>query len=204
MNTAPLPDTPTRGRPREFDVGEALDKAVHVFCERGYHATSIGDLSEATGLTSGSLYKAFKDKRGLYVAALTHYKESRDAELRAALAPGRNGLERVRAALLHYAESSHGARGRLGCLVINSATELATFDAELGRWVTGSLRRIETLLAGLLRDGVADGSVPPHVDPAATGRLLLCLVQGMRVVGKTGPTRKEMLALVDVALKTLA
>jgi hypothetical protein len=42
------------------------------------------------------------------------------------------------------------------------------------------------------------------VDPAVTGRLLLCLVQGMRVVGKTGPTRKDMLALVDVALKTLA
>lgn len=204
MRTAHLPDTPARGRPREFDVGEALDKAVHVFCERGYHATSIGDLTEATGLASGSLYKAFKDKRGLYVAALTHYKDSRDAQLRAALASGRSGLERVRAALLHYAEASHGARGRLGCMVTSSATELATFDAELGRWVADSLRRIEALLAGLLREGLADGSVPPHVDPAVTGRLLLCLVQGMRVVGKTGPTRKDMLALVDVALKTLA
>ena len=196
-------DTPTRGRPREFDVGEALDRAVRVFCERGYHATSIGDLSAATGLASGSLYKAFKDKRGLYVAALTHYKDTRDAALRAALAPARTGRARVHAALLHYAESSHGERGRIGCLVINSATELATLDAELGRWVAGSLRRNETLLAGLLREGIADGSVPAHVDPAVTGRLLLCLVQGMRVVGKTGMTRKDTLALVDVALKTL-
>ncbi len=204
MHESTLADTRTRGRPREFDVADALDKAVRVFCERGYHATSIGDLTEATGLASGSLYKAFKDKRGLYVAALTHYKESRDAELRAALAPARTGRERVRAALRHYAESSHGERGRIGCLVINSATELATFDAELGRWVAGSLRRNETLLSGLLREGIADGSVPPHVDPAVTGRLLLCVIQGMRVVGKTGTTRKDTLALVDVALKTLA
>lgn len=204
MNSPAIADTPTRGRPREFDVGEALDKAVHVFCERGYHAASIGDLTEATGLTSGSLYKAFKDKRGLYVAALTHYKDSRDAELRAALASGRTGLERVHAALRHYAEASHGERGRLGCLVINSATELATFDAELARWVAQSLRRNEALLTGLLREGLADGSVPPHVDPAVTGRLLLCLIQGMRVVGKTGTTRKDTLALVDVALKMLA
>jgi AcrR family transcriptional regulator len=204
MHQAALADTRTRGRPREFDVDAALEQAVRVFCERGYHATSIGDLTEATGLASGSLYKAFKDKRGLYVAALTHYKDSRDAELRAALASGRTGRERVRAALLHYAEASHGARGRLGCLVTGSATELATFDDELGRWVAGSLRRIEALLTGLLREGIDDGSVPAQVDPAATGRLLLCVVQGMRVVGKTGTTRKEALALVDVALKTLA
>ena len=204
MSSAAVSDTPTRGRPREFDVGEALDKAVRVFCERGYHATSIGDLTEATGLTSGSLYKAFKDKRGLYVAALTHYKDSRDAELRLALAPARTGLARVHAALLHYAEASHGERGRLGCLVINGATELATFDAELGRWVAQSLRRNEVLLTGLLREGIADGSVPAHVDPAVTGRVLLCLIQGMRVIGKTGTTRKDTLALVDVVLKTLA
>src|SRR5471030_1619747 len=86
-------DAPSRGRPREFDVVEVLDKAVRVFCERGFHATSIGDLTEATQLTSGSLYKAFKDKRGIYLAALTHYKASRDAELRAVLAPARNGLD---------------------------------------------------------------------------------------------------------------
>ena len=204
MHATPLADAPTRGRPREFDVGAALDQAIRVFCERGFHATSIGDLTAATGLASGSLYKAFKDKRGLYVAALAHYKASRDAELRAALAPARTGRDKVRAALLHYAEASHGERGRLGCLVTASATELALFDPELARWVAGSLRRIETLLAGLLREGVADGSVPAHVDPAATGRLLLCLVQGLRVVGKTGTTRKDALALVELALGTLA
>jgi TetR/AcrR family transcriptional repressor of nem operon len=197
-------DTPSRGRPREFDMDVVLDKAVRIFCERGYHATSIGDLTEATRLTSGSLYKAFKDKRGIYLAALTHYKASRDAELRAVLAPARNGFDRVRIALTHYAEASHGERGRLGCMVVTSAAELATFDDELARWVAASLRRNETLLAGLLRDGLADGSIPAHVEPGVTARLLLCLVQGMRVVGKTGGTRKDMLALVDVALKTLA
>jgi AcrR family transcriptional regulator len=199
-----IAESPSRGRPREFDVQEVLEKAVQVFCERGFHAASIGDLAAATQLASGSLYKAFKDKRGLYLAAMTHYKDSRDAELRAAIAPARTGRDRVRAALAHYAEASHGERGRLGCMLINSAAELATFDAELARWVATSLRRNETLLATLLQEGLADGSIPAHVDPAVTARLLLCLIQGMRVVGKTGGTRKEALALVDVAMKTLA
>ncbi len=202
--SAPVDVPASRGRPREFEVDVVLDKAVRVFCERGYHATSIGDLTEATQLASGSLYKAFKDKRGVYLAALSHYKASRDAELRAALAPGHTGFERVRIALTQYAEASHGERGRLGCMVVTGATELATFDDELARWVAASVRRVETLLAGLLREGVADGSIPAHVDPAVTARLLLCLIQGMRVVGKTGGTRKDMLALVDVALKILA
>jgi AcrR family transcriptional regulator len=197
-------DAPGRGRPREFDVDEVLDKAIAVFCERGYHATSIGDLTAATGLASGSVYKAFGDKRGLYIAALDRYKAVRDAELRAALAPARDGRARVRVALTHYAEASHGARGRLGCFVVGSATELATFDDDLSRRAAAALRRNETLLTGLLREGRADGSIPAHVDPEITGRLLLCLIQGMRVVGKTGTQRKDMLALVDIAMKTLA
>ncbi|HEX7688238.1 MAG TPA: TetR/AcrR family transcriptional regulator [Burkholderiaceae bacterium] len=201
---APHADSPGRGRPREFDVDEVLDKAIAVFCERGYHATSIGDLTAATGLASGSVYKAFGDKRGLYIAALDRYKAVRDAELRAALAPAPDGRARVRVALTHYAEASHGARGRLGCFVVGSAAELATFDDELSRRAAAALRRNETLLTGLLREGRADGSIPDHVDPEITGRLLLCLIQGMRVVGKTGTQRKDMLALVDIAMKTVA
>ncbi|MDA4634974.1 TetR/AcrR family transcriptional regulator, partial [Escherichia coli] len=56
-----------RGRPREFDMNEALDKALRVFSERGYHATSIGNLTDAMQLASGSVYKAFKDKRGVFL-----------------------------------------------------------------------------------------------------------------------------------------
>src|SRR5262245_39754798 len=58
-----------RGRPREFDLDAALDKSVRVFRERGYHATSIADLTEAMKLASGSVYKAFKDKRAVFLAA---------------------------------------------------------------------------------------------------------------------------------------
>lgn len=197
--TAPAPVQ--RGRPREFDTEAALDSAIRVFCERGYHATSIGDLTSATGLASGSLYKAFQDKRGVFLAALGRYKTVRDAALRRAIAPAATGKERVRLALAFYADASHGALGRRGCLVVAGATELATFDDEAARWVAAALLRIEAAITELLREGVADGSVPSGIDAAATARALLCMVQGMRLVGKTGRSRKDMHALVDVAMK---
>jgi AcrR family transcriptional regulator len=58
------------GRPREFDSDAALDKAIARFSEHGYHGTSISDLHACLGLTSGSIYKAWGDKRGLFLAAL--------------------------------------------------------------------------------------------------------------------------------------
>ena len=203
MHPSPAPDIEpaARGRPREFDVDAALDQAIRVFTERGYHATSIGELTAATGLASGSIYKAFQDKRGLFLAALERYKSVRDAALRQAIARGTTGHERVRLALAFYADVSHGPLGRLGCLVISSATELGALDDEVTRWVAQALVRIEVVLAGLLREGLADGSVPAGTDAEATARALLCMVQGMRLVGKTGRTRKDMRALVDIAMK---
>jgi TetR/AcrR family transcriptional regulator, transcriptional repressor for nem operon len=190
-----------RGRPREFDMDEALDKAARVFCERGYHATSISDLTAAMELASGSVYKAFKDKRGVFLGAFDRYKAVRDAQLRAAMGKGRNGRERLLNAIDFFAASSSGAQGRQGCLVVSGASELATFDAEVARRVTASLERSEALLGELIRQGQADGSIAATVDSETSARLVLCLLQGMRLVGKAGRSRKDMQAVARTALK---
>ncbi|AUT48538.1 TetR/AcrR family transcriptional regulator [Achromobacter sp. AONIH1] len=192
-----------RGRPREFDMEQALDRAVDVFSQRGYHGTSIGDLARGTELAQGSLYKAFKDKHALFLAALDHYRARRVEGMARAIGAGGSGRERLRRLLAFYAESSQGRQGRQGCLVVESAAELSFFDEDVAERVTTALGRNEALLAGLIREGQEDGSLAAHIDPADAARMLLCLVQGMRVVGKTGRRRQDMLAVVDMALKAL-
>lgn len=192
------------GRPREFDMDTVLDGAVRVFRERGYHATSVGDLSEATGLTAGSLYKAFGDKRGVFLAAFAHYVEARNAGLRRLLDRQPSGYEKIRAVLHFYAQSSHGSEGRRGCLVVSSATALATFDDEIAAQVEAAMRRSEDLLRQLLRQGQEDGSVAQDIDVTAMARVLLAVLQGFRLIGKSGRTRNDMLAAADQALKLLA
>lgn len=194
----------TRGRPREFDVDAALDKAIQIFSERGYHATSMAELSAAMALSTGSVYKAFTDKRAVFQAALERYLLLRAREMQQLLDRTRKpGRERLRAALLFYAGNAHGPEGRRGCLVAGTAVELAGRDDEIAAWVAESFRARKALFHKLLREGQSDGSVSSNIDLEATADLLLCLIQGMRVVGKTRPTHAQMRAVVDAAMKLI-
>ena len=69
--------------------------------------------------------------------------------------------------------------------------------------MTAALRQSETLVWDLIRQGQADGSIPADIDSRVTARLMLCLLQGMRVIGKTGRSRKEMMAVAEAAMKLL-
>jgi TetR/AcrR family transcriptional regulator, transcriptional repressor for nem operon len=194
----------SRGRPREFDIDDALDRAIPVFCERGFHGASLNDLADGMRLTQGSIYKAFKDKRGIFLAALDRQEALYGARLREALDKAESGHQKLRAALLFYVELSHGAEGMQGCLVVSTAVELASTDLEIAKRVRASFRRRQEFLATLILQGHKDGSIGRHVDPSASAWLMLFLFQGLRVVGKTGVTRKQLSAVVNSAMKTLS
>jgi TetR/AcrR family transcriptional regulator, transcriptional repressor for nem operon len=194
----------SRGRPREFDLDGALDKAVRVFSERGYHATTVGDLTDAMELAAGSVYKAFKDKRTVFLAAFDRYKTVRDRKLQGAIRADKSGRDKLHDVLAFYAEASQGPEGRRGCLVVAGAVELAPFDPEVAARVKGALRKNEAVLADLIRQGQSDGSIPSSVDGEATARLLVCLTQGLRVAGKTGRSRAELASVVEIAMKLVS
>lgn len=192
-----------RGRPREFDADGALDKALAVFSERGYHAASISELTEAMELASGSVYKAFKDKRGIFLAAFDRYRKVRRGILDARLAKVETGREKIREVLAYYASSSHGESGRRGCLVVGSANELAIFDEKAAERVAAAFDANEKLILDLVRLGQADGSISTAIDSETTARALLCLTKGMRVVGKTGRTENDMASVAEAAMRLL-
>jgi TetR/AcrR family transcriptional regulator, transcriptional repressor for nem operon len=192
-----------RGRPREFDMDEALDRAIRVFREQGYNATSVGDLIDAMGLASGSIYKAFRDKRAVFLAALDRYMSWRNEQMAAVVQTSNPARERLRDVLAFFVESSKGIEGRRGCMVVGSAVELSIADREVAARVGAALAKNEALLADLIREGQADGSIPAGIDPEQTARILVCLTQGLRVVGKSGRAPQDTAAAVDIAMKLL-
>ena len=175
-----------RGRPREFDVDAALRLAIDVFRERGYTATSIVDLITGMQLSRGSFYKAYTDKKSVFTAAYDLYAAEGAQRLRAVARMPGTGRDRIAAVLVHYAEMAQGAAGQRGCLVIATAVELSLHDPDIAARVVASWRSTETLLGDLLAEAEQDGSIGMLDDRAATARALLCLMQGMRLVGKSG------------------
>lgn len=193
--------TRSRGRPREFDMDSALDAALRVFSERGYHAASISELTEAMGLASGSVYKAFKDKRGIFLAAFKRYRQLGRGRLEAKIAAARTGREKVRQMVMYYAELSHGEAGLKGCLVVGGANDLSLLDEEAAEHVAAAFSADEKLMADLIRIGLSDGTIPPTVDPDATALTFLCLTKGLRVIGRTGRGEQEMMAAAEAAMR---
>ena len=191
---------PSRGRPRSFDVDAAVERAMNEFWSRGYHATALPDLLRATKLSRGSLYAAFGNKHSLFLRALDRYIADALARMDVELGPTREPADGLRAFLSGYVERTSGVHGRRGCLLVATAMELAGQDAEVGRRVAGFLKAMEARVAGALSRAKAANQLADGVDPSSTARILVCFVEGLRVVGKTAPARTTSQATADALL----
>ena len=176
--------TRERGRPRVFDMDEVLDKAMIVFRQKGYHASSISDLGDAMSLTAGSIYKAFSDKRTLFLRVFERYIAIRNADLRNRLQRFSDGKSKIEELLQCYLDSAVEIEGRRGCLVVGNTVVLQTLDEELSDLVRQAVARNQSFLISLIAEGQNDGSVSSELDAETAAGLLLCVAFGMRVVGK--------------------
>lgn len=190
------------GRPREFDMDDAVRDAMDVFWDHGYEGASLPDLIEGTGLSRGSLYKAFGDKKGLLLTALDLYMAQGLKATSDLLSQPGPVKDAIRASLLRYAGLSAGEAGRRGCLVVAMATEMAAHDPDIAQRTGRMFRRLQQLYAAAIVRGQASGEIPER-DEQALARFLVAQVQGMRVLGKTGMTEADTVAMVDTAMLVL-
>lgn len=171
-------------RTKEFDPDTALRRALELFWERGYAATSMSDLVEHLGIARASIYATFGGKHELYVAALERYLETTDPVVAEAVSQPGPVLPALRALVERYAEESADDQRRAGCMVVNAAVELAGHDEAAARLVEVSWSHLEAVLTSALLRARAQGELAADRDPWALARFLLVLFQGMRVLGR--------------------
>jgi TetR/AcrR family transcriptional regulator, transcriptional repressor for nem operon len=194
--SVPLP----RGRPRSFDAEAAVERAMGVFWSRGYHATALPDLLRATKLSRGSLYAAFGDKHSLFLRALDCYIADAVTRMDIELDPRKDPVDGLRAYLAGYVDRTSGAHGRRGCLVIATTMELAGRDTDVNRRIASFFKVMEARVADALSRAKAAGKLADGVDPANAARILVCFVEGLRVISKTAPTGAITQAAADALL----
>jgi TetR/AcrR family transcriptional regulator, transcriptional repressor for nem operon len=187
-------------RTPQFDQEQVLDKALEAFWRKGYEATSLNDLLEATGLARQSLYNTFGDKHALFIAALRRYVDRGVGQFAQMLETGT-----VRAAIRRTFESTRRSTNReCGCFLVNSATELLPRDPDVGRLVASALAGQERALVEALRRGVREGDLnltPKRIEQ--TARFLVSALQGLHVMAKVAPDSPALQDTIAMALRAI-
>jgi len=200
-----MPDfTPTRerGRPRAFDIDEALDAALQVFWREGFLSASLSDLTAAMGINKPSLYAAFGDKQALYLAALERYAAQHlraPAERLDANPEGRAAVhDFLRALSALFASPALPG----GCFIVNGSADSGaiTMPKAVESALQKALRGNEALLRARLQRAADDGQLPVGHEPAALASFFMATVAGMSVMAKNGAGRAVLDAVADTAL----
>jgi TetR/AcrR family transcriptional regulator, transcriptional repressor for nem operon len=191
------------GRLKAFNEEQVLDRAVDCFWLRGYEATSVRDLAERMGIGGASLYNAYGDKRALFITALARYADRSMRERIERLEESGRPKQAIRAFLAEIVDRSLKDPDRKGCLLVNSALDVAPHDAAIGRVVADYLGELRAFFRRNLEAARAAGLVPRQTDPEELSGHLLGVVLGVRVLARTGADRAQLEAVARPALRLL-
>jgi TetR/AcrR family transcriptional regulator, copper-responsive repressor len=193
-----------RGRPRAYQPEIALGKALDLFRKDGFAATSLDDLSAATGMNRPSLYGAFGDKRELYIKSYARYR----ADARAAMIdifrdelPIRSRLERIFAVALDIYLS--GDAGPRGCFTVMTAASEAVSDPEIRGMVLEGLSELDKAFTACFRLAKENGELPQTADPVVLAQLASATIHSIAVRARARVHRKELEAIVKGAIDVM-
>ena len=188
------------GRPREFDVEKALERALDVFWRQGYEGTSMYDLTEALGITRASLYAAFGNKEALFQRVMERY-EAKAGAYRIAAEKAESALQAVQLLLTGPVELHGNKDNPPGCLGVQGALACG-LDSEAVRDDLASRRsRGEAAIRRRLERALSEGDLVSESDPADLARYLSALIYGIAVLAAGGANRRELQGVADVALR---
>lgn len=186
-------------RPRAFDEGEVLDKAMEVFWRLGYEGAAMSDLTEAMGLNSPSIYAAFGSKRGLFDAVLARYQARRAAygETIAQAPTGRAAVERMLFGAVDWLTCPEEP---LGCLLIQSGLATGRGNADVPQALAAQRGHIEKLLRERLVRAQAEGDLAAAASPGKLARYINLIFMGLAVQAAAGVPRKALREIATTAL----
>ena len=187
----------TRGRPREFDVDDALAAALRVFWTKGYDSASLSDLTDAMGVTRPSLYAAFGNKEDLFKQALDLYEREKLAYIgKATDAPTTRGMV---AKLLNGAIDLVSGDCR-GCMGVMATVTCGAEDSSIRRHIDAIAANTHRALVDRIQRGIDEGDFDRPADAEALTNYLKTVLQGLSVQARAGVSLSELESVAQAAL----
>lgn len=190
-------------RPKAFDRETVLRKAMQIFWEKGYEATSIQDLVKAMGIRRGSLYDTFQDKRHLFLEAIAFYHSTIvEAMISPLLLPDASRPD-IEQHFLKLLEETIADPQQRGCFITNTVTELAAKDTEIKAALVLGLMQVENAFHLALISAQGKGEIAADKNTRALAHYLTSSIQGLRVMSKLNPEPTSLRRTVALILQVL-
>jgi len=190
-------------RQKTYNPTDVIERAMPVFWQKGYAATSVTDLVEATGVQRYGLYDSFTDKHTLFLQVLDHYQESVIMVLFEDLNTEGASWFSIQTFFSHLLALAAEPDGRYGCLMCNSATELAAHDVAVAQRFGDYENQITAIFTQAIQRSQAAGELGPSLDAMQAANFLMGVVIGVATLAKTRLSWKAQQQYVAVALQGL-
>lgn len=191
-------------RPLEFDKNVALDAAMEQFWREGYEASSIQKLLDVMGINRGSLYSSFGDKESLFKVVLDRYEQIVDQHIRVTLLEMEDPIEAINQFLSERYRKFPKRKISNGCLFVNTVNELTHTEPGLARLVARKQNEIEMLIAKRLEEAQRKGFISSDVNCGTLAGFVLVVIGGLNVRSKQSPDKKQLMGIIDLAMKAVA
>ena len=188
------------GRTRQFDLDEALDRALEVFWARGYEGATLPELTKVMGINRPSLYAAFGNKEQLFRKALDRYQTGPQSFLSEALKKptARAVAEAIFSGFIEMQRDRKKARG---CLIVGGALT----SGEEGETIRRELAELRQSAVAIFRKrferAVKDGDLPKNTDCKVLARYVATVLNGLAVQAASGTTEKELRHVAAMAMR---
>lgn len=187
-------------RPREFEPDEALKKATATFWSKGYHDTSMRDLIDSTGVNQYGLYTAFGGKRELFLKALRLYHDTVTADILSALNAADDPVDGIRRLFERLPEALRNPDGARGCMMCNTAIELAPFDPEVADIVRANRALLVKGFSRRLEQARAQSVIAGDTDLDALAAFLATTAYSAGMLLRLGCSDEHIARYLETAL----
>lgn len=190
-------------RTKQFNEEEILNKAMELFWEKGFHATSIQDLVFHLGINRASLYDTFGGKEELFNKAFQRYRNLSGCTLTELFNTETSVKKGFRMLFFKAIEAVKTNPDHKGCFVVNTTTELLPGDDAIKKALMENKAYVEQLFISHIKSGIKRGEISADKNPESIGMMLFALYSGLQVLAKVENDTKKLHSLIETGLSVL-